>query len=365
MPGTKPLTIAAPLAAPLARPPLAAPSPRALPVAVPDQAPDALGLALRRAAREGRGLVVLRVEEAAPHRRKVARALLQEGALAAGGQVLDGPGGDLLLVGAEPGRAARLRALVERLVGPAATQLLCLRRDAAALASYATGGAPPAPRPSGEAPGLAGLDAFLDALPLARAVRRAQGFAPHDAARPVFLRLEPDRARLAAALGPLGEDADIMDHAVRRLAARLVGALADAAEARALLGPAPPPCLHLPLPAGFQPDAASPPAPPGMLVATLPLAEAAEPEALARRQAALAAAGIGLEIEGLDAAGLALVEAAALPAGLIRLRWSPALAEPWARAALARIGTTRLVLDGADAAAAQRLGAGLVEAEAP
>jgi hypothetical protein len=126
----------------------------------------------------------------------------------------------------------------------------------------------------------------------------------------------------------LGDDADVLDHAVRRLSARLLAALADAAEARALLGTALPPRLHLPLPAGFRPEPAASPTPPGLLVATVPLSDAAEPEALARRRAALAAAGIGLEIEGMDAAALALLDGAALPADVIRLRWSPALAEP-------------------------------------
>lgn len=361
MPGTKPLPQILPSA------PAWTPPPRALLAPAPLRevaAPGAAALipALRRAAREGRGLVVLRVEEAAPHRRKVARALLQEGALAAGGQVLDGPAGDLVLVGAEPGRAARLRALLDRLIGPTTTQILCLHRDAAALAAYATGSAPPPSRPAAEGPGLAALDDFLDAMPLRAALRRTHGIALDRPDRPAFLRLEPDRARIAPLLGPLGEDADILDHAVRRLSARLLAALAEAAEARALLGPAPPPRLHLPLPAAFRPDGA---APPGLLVATLPLAEAAEPAALARRRDALEAAGIGLEIEGMDATALGLLEPAALPAGLIRLRWSAALAAPWAQAALARLGPARLVLDGAPPEAARRLGAGHVEAEAP
>ena len=329
-----------------------------------------LAATLRRATRDGRGRVVLRVEDTAPHRRKVARALLQEGALAAGGQVLDGPGGDLLLVGAEPGRAARLRELVERLIGPDHTQILCLQRDAAALLAYTTGGPAPVPRLPEDGPGLAGLDAFLDAMPLAAGVRRMRGWPVAGGARPAFLRpaflrpaflrIEPDRARLRLALGPLGGDADLLDHAARRLAARLFGALADPEQARALLGTPPPPRLHLPLPAGLLQGAAANAIPPGLLTVTLPLAAAADPEALSRRPA-----GLGLEIEGVDAAALALLDGAALSADLIRVRWSPALAEPWAEAALHRLGLSRIVLTEASAEAASRIGAALIEAEAP
>jgi len=343
---------------------------------IPDEMPDqgaelareqdpCLSAALRRATRDGRGRVVLRVEDAAPHRRKVARALLQEGALAAGGQVLDGPGGDLLLVGAEPGRAARLRDLVERLVGPATTQILCLQRDAAALLAYGGGGPAPVPRLPDEGPGLAGVDAFLDAMPLTAGLRRMRGWPVAGGTRPAFLRIEPDRARLRLALGPLGQDEDLLDHATRRLATLLLGALADPAEARAWLGTPAPPRLHLPLPAGLPLDATANAIPPGLLTVTLPLSAAADPEALARRRAGLSAAGIGLEIEGVDAAALRLLDGAALAADLIRLRWSPALAEPWAGAALHSLGLSRIVVTDASAEAASRLGAALMEAEAP
>jgi hypothetical protein len=309
---------------------------------------------------------VLRVEEPAPHRRRVARALLQEGALAAGGQVLDGPGGDLLLVGAEAGRAARLRALLERLVGPAGTLVWSLDRDGAALLDYASGHGAVAPSATPEGPALAGLDAFLDALPLARAVRRVQGMAIGDGGlpRPAFLRLEPSRAEIAAAMGALGSDPDLLDHAARRLAARLLGALADPAEARALLGPGRPARLHLPLPAGTPLGAAAP----SRLVATLSLTEAAEPDVLAARLAGLAAAGIAAELDGLDAGALDLLEIAALPPTLLRLHWSPAMAGPGPRAALRRIDPARLVLAGGGGEAALHfalaLGIGLVEVPA-
>jgi hypothetical protein len=319
--------------------------------------------ALRQARRSGPGRVVLRVEEPAPHRRRIARALLQEGALAAGGQVMDGPAGDLLLVGAEAHRADRLRGLLERLVRPAGTLIWSLDRDGEALAAYTTGrAAPPAPRPEG--PALADLDGFLDALPLAQVLRRLEGRAV-GAGATRFLRLAPDRAAVVAALGTAGHDPDLVAHALHRLALRLRAALGRTEEAAALLGSTPARRLHLP--AEAVPAAANGPLPTG-LVATLPLALLGDAAALARRMAALDSAGIAAELDGLDAAALGLLDPAALPPCRLRLHWSPALAAPDSAAALALLDPTRLALAGADGEAAvafaTRLGIAQVEVPA-
>jgi hypothetical protein len=297
--------------------------------------------ALRRALRESRGRVVLRVEEPAPHRRRVARALLQEGALAAGGQVLDGPGGDLLLIGAEAHRAARLRALLERLVGPAGTLIWSLEHDGAALLAYAAGGPAEAPLTTAPGPGLAALDAHLGALDLPPLLRRSAGWrVGAETDRPAFLRIEPDRARIAAALGALGTDADIMEHAARRVAQRMLAAFARPDHARALIGPLRAPRLHLPMPAAMPPLAE---APAGALVGTVPLH--ADPATIEDRRAAFAAAGIALELDGLDADTLALIEPAALPPAMIRLHWSPMLAD------LGGLDPARVILVGASLSA--------------
>jgi hypothetical protein len=308
-----------------------------------------LANALRHALRDPAGRVVLRVEEAAPHRRRVARALLQEGALAAGGQVLEDPAGALMLVGAEPQRAVRLRELVERLVGTAGTMMFSLERDGAALLAHAEGAAPP--RPSADGPGLAGLEAFLATLPLEGAVARRIGRRAGEA-RPTFLRLAPDRIALAASLGPLGADVDLLDHAAGRIARRLWVALADPAVLRGLLGPHRPQRLHLTLPdtAADRTAAAAP------LVATLPVAAIAEP-GFSIRAAALAAAGIGLELDGLDAA-LPLLDPALLPdTALLRLVRDPG-------PALARLDPARLVLADQAAGLAPGLPGALVESPA-
>jgi hypothetical protein len=310
--------------------------------------------ALRRALREARGRVVLRVEEHAPHRRRVARALLQEGALAAGGQVLDGPGGDLLLVGAEAQRATRLRALLERLVGPAGTLIWSLEHDGAALLAYAAGGPAEAPLTTAPGPRLAALDAHLDALDLPPLLRRSAGWrVAAETDRPAFLRIEPDRARVAAALGALGADADVMEHAARRLAQRMLNAFARPDDARALIGPLRAPRLHLPMPAAMPPLAD---APAGALVGTVPLH--ADPATLEDRRAALAAAGIALELDGLDADTLTLIEPAALPPAMVRLHWSPVLP------GLRGLDPSRVVLAGASLAArdfARAHGVALIE----
>ena len=78
-----------------------------------------LAVVMRDALRAPAGRVVLRVRDLPAHRRRVARALLLEGALAAGGTVVEGPNEDLLLVGAEAARAERLRLLLDRLLGGA------------------------------------------------------------------------------------------------------------------------------------------------------------------------------------------------------------------------------------------------------
>jgi len=311
-----------------------------LPAAMP-----ALAKALRHALRDPAGRVVLRVEEAAPHRRRVARALLQEGALAAGGQVLEDQSGALLLVGAEPQRADRLRDLVERLVGTAGTLVFSLERDGAALLAHAEGAAPP--RPSAGGPELGGLEACLATLPLEGVLARRIGRRAGEP-RPAFLRLAPDRVALAAALGPLGTDPDLLDHAVGRIARRLLVTLADPTLLRSLLGPHRPQRLHLPLP-----DTAAGQAAAALLVATLPVAALAEP-GFGARAAALAAAGIGLELDGV-AEALPLVDPGLLPgAALLRLTRDPG-------PALAGLDPARLVLADQAAELASRLPGALVE----
>jgi hypothetical protein len=267
-----------------------------------------------------------------PARRRVALMLLGEAAAAGGGRLEELPGA-VLLVGAEPGRLARLQELLDRVMGGAAET------------------AWPAPAPADPA----ALDGWLARLEPLLVVQRSVGWRDGVAA-PEFLRLGVAREVLAKLLGPAGARPGLLDHAQRRMEGALRRLLADPLRRRLLLGEARVRRLHLPL-------AAAPELPPPGLVATVRLAAAALPGALRARRAALAACGALLEAEGLDAEALALVDAAALPVDLLRLVWSPALAS----AGLAGIDPARLILSGADGREARgwarSRGIALVEAD--
>ncbi|MBU8542214.1 MULTISPECIES: hypothetical protein [Roseomonadaceae] len=351
-------------------------------LALKDQAPSPTATAaqnapllavMREALRHAAGRVVLRVPPMVPHRRRVALALLQEGALVAGGVVTEGAQHDLLLIGAEAGRAARLRALLDRLLGGPLTSAWSLERDAAALLDYAAGAEAGSARAAGRAPDLAGLDVWLRNLSLAQVARRATGMrldASGIAARPAFLRLWIDRPALAGLLGGLGADGDVLEHAARSLASRLLIAIGDPLQRRELMGNSLPGPLHLPVPlapfSGRGGDGGG--AGRGGLVATMCLEVAADPAMLAARRAGLAAQGWELEIEGITATALRLMAIEALPVDWLRLSWSPALATAEVTEALRRVDPAKLILSGAEDRAAldwaARLGLRLVEGDA-
>lgn len=350
------MTVTAALAADQAPPPPAATAAawNAAPAAGP------LLLAARRALAAGpEGRVALRL--AAPaggaQRRRAARLLLQDLARAEGASLFEAADGALLLLGATEEGAEGVLATLARHAGgappPAAATLWRLPQDGAALLAWAMAAEAPAP-PGQEAaaPGLAGLDAAIAALPPERVVawravlRLGPGRRPGYALR----RLALSRAALAAALGPVvAGDPDLLDHATDRVAERLA-----AAPPPFPAGPdaAAPPMLPLPMPRGNGGEPARAPAPGA--VGVLPLAAVAAPRALDGWRERLAAAGwAGLGIDGLDAAALGLLAPAALPEGaLLLLRWSPALDEPAARQALGGLDPGRLVLTGCDGAPA-------------
>jgi len=313
--------------------------------------------AVRRLLPGAAGRVALRLPPGgpltgAPHRRQVARMLLQEAALSGGGEVFETAGGELLLLGAAGPAAARLAATLAGLVGDAAgPEIWRLPADGPRLLAWAEAASlspPAAPVPDAAAPGLAGLEPLLEALPLDRVLRRhailhhAPGAPPLLAAR----RLRFSRGALAAELGPLAGDADLLRHAEDRLAAtlpaRLPGPGQDPPD-----GP-----LLLPLPLGGP----AVPAPRRGLVGVLPLAAAASPAALAATRAALARAGWGLALAGLDAVALRLVPLAALAADLLLLRWSPAMTDRAVVAALRGMPAAKLVLTGCDGPEAMEWG---------
>ena len=320
------------------------------PAGAPGAAPTPGAEAIRRALRGPPGRIALRLPAPGGEaRRRVAIALLEEAGRPRGGTILETATGELLLTEADPPEAARAEAALLRLFGIAPERLDLPGAVPALLALPApvpaAHRAPPAPAP-------AGIEALADAAPLPDLLRRAGvlHIAAGQPRRLALLRLRLDPAVLAPHLGPAAEDRDLLRHATDRLRARLPALLAEPAGREALLGLAAPVPLLLDLPAALLPDPpdmeGEPHGPPA-LVAALSLRETLA-DGLAARRRALHHAGWGLAARGIDAAALALLAPEALPADLLLLAWSPALAGRGPTAALRRIDPARLVLDGVD-----------------
>ena len=326
----------------------------------PPAPPPSAGLLplLRQALPGAEGRVALRLSPGGrltepPARWRLARALLQDAAETGGGAVYDTAAGELLLLGAMPAAARRAAAALARLTGPEAPAptIWTLPADAAALLAWAAAAQLAGPDPVAPPPveGLAELEGRLDSLPADAVLRHRHVIRPGAAVPGRGRRLRLSHPALAALLGPLATDAALMTHAAERLARRLLPGLA--AWARDLPG-----WRLLPLPTGALPPPAAVPG----LFGVLPLAAAADPGLPALREA-LAARGWKLALDGLDAEGLGLFAPAGLPADLLLLRWSPALEERAAIAALRGLPGERLLVTGCDGTAAlnwaARLGA--------
>ncbi len=279
--------------------------------------------AARRALAGPPGRVALRLAglPAAPHRRRVLKVLLQDTAQASGGQVFETAEGEMLLLGAPEAAAARVALAISRLAapGPLAAETWRLPLDSPRLMAWVEAASlRPAPPPPPPLPGVVGLDQALEAVPPDRVFRRRSILRLGSEMAMPGRRLVVSGPALAAELGVLAEDPDLRRHAEDMLALRLLRGLTRP-------GPLNPPgALLLPLPLAGLP----PPAPRPGLVAVLPLASAADPDALADRREALAELGWGLAISGLDPAALRLVALAAIPADWLLLRWVPGMADP-------------------------------------
>ena len=319
--------------------------------------------AVRRALRGPPGRVALRLASPGlPARRRVAVALLEEAGRPRGGAVLDTAPGDLLLTEADAADAARVAALLERLMGQA-PERIDLPDGAAAL--LALPGLVPATIAAAAPPPATGIEALADAAPLPSLLRRegVVHLATGQPQRLAFLRLHLPAGALAPHLGPAAADTDLARHARDRLRGRLLAALAEPGRRDALLGAMPAVPLLIDLPLALLPDMPAPVAeedhaiPPALIAALTPAEAMAE--GLAARRAALHRAGWGLAVRGLDAATLALLAPDALPADVLLLRWSPALAGRAVAAALRRMDPARLVLTRCDGADALEWGVGL------
>jgi hypothetical protein len=274
-----------------------------------------------------------------PPRRRMAEAILRDAAAMGGGTLLRAAGGTLLL-GASEATARRAAAALGTVLGAAAPlPVWRLPRDADAVLAWAAGEVPAPDLPPPPVPASpAALHAALEGLS-AETVLRAETI--RDAAGGRHgQRLRLSRRSLAVAIGPLAADPDLLAQAMERMAARLRPGLAAWACDLPGLRLVPLARDALPAPA-LRPGA----------VGVLPLAAAAGPD-FAGFQAGLAERGWAVALEGLEAATLALIDPAALPAAHLLLRWSPALAAPELTERLRAIGPARLVLEaGTDPAA--------------
>lgn len=284
---------------------------------------------------------------AGPHRWRMAEAILQAAAAGGGGSLLRSASGGSLLLGTSPGAARQAAAALGRLAAaaggdPPPLPVWILPGDAGVVLDWAAAQQPaPAPPPSAEAVSPAGLQPVLEAIPATLALRAERlagpGVDPAEAAVQ-GMRLFLHQPAIAAALGPLATDPDLLAHAMERLAARLLPGLAAWAGGR--------PGLRL-IPLG-QERLPGPVAAPGAF-AVLPLDLAADP-GLPQLRNRLAERGWALALEGLVAASLDLVNPRHLPADLLLLRWSPALAAP---GRLTGLDPSRLLLVGAETEAAR------------
>lgn len=285
--------------------------------------------------------------------RRMAVALLEEAIRTGGGTIYRTLGGaDLLCGTARPAAIRAAGALSRLLEGGLAPPIWRLPEESAELLTWA---APeylaPAPARAAEAwPDSAAFQAVLDSL-AAEQVLHPQTLRGADG-RVVGRRLAVHGGRLAAGLGAFARDPDLRAHAEYRLARRLLPGLAAWAAAGQGLRLIPLPLDRLPPPART----------PGA-VGVVPLALVGAMEAAALREA-LQRLGWQLAIAGLEASSLAALQPLALPADLLVLDWSAALAAQDLPAAAPR---ERVFLAGADAAGlawAAGAGIGLIESAA-
>ncbi len=372
----------------------------------------------QRIARQPAGWIVLvlhlsHMPAARPHHRRIARAILQDVAQRQDGKVFSVRNGDLVLLcrettglrsqqsGLEP---QQLPATLERLLridSPDPVRLTSAWRadaDPERLVSYATarladgGAVAPAEEdpvcPTASIDLLANLAADPTSLDLMQrqtavlllAARPRPGDAADGGAlRPLFTELGYSIATIEARAGTDGlatADPYLFRHLATRLDQHLLGALATALGGHGPLDAlrqrhgVPPLHLNLTLPTllsdGFACLAAATQAAGVGLGAEIAYSEACgDPGGFARARAVLAESNVTLTLDGVSYLSLTLSQPWALGADLVKFDWSARLQGLGGEerlhldAALARIGTHRLVLHQADSEAALRWGLGV------
>ncbi|MBR0657040.1 hypothetical protein [Plastoroseomonas arctica] len=187
-------------------------------------------------------------------------------------------------------------------------------------------------------------DARAAAIDLGRAVSRRPllRLAPGVAPALAFLHLRPEPGVPGAAPGD-----DLARHASEGVALRLLAALADPAQADALLGPAPGLLIDLPIRAILPQPAFT-----AASVAALPLAAAADPAAFASLAEAARRRGWGVALRGLGAGTLDRVRPRVVVADWFIVEWSAALGDGPTPDGLRQLDPPRIILIGCDTAAA-------------
>ena len=328
-----------------------------------------------------------------PYHVRVARALLADAAGRRDGHLFALGNRDLVLLCAAGGEVLALPALLRRLLcrdapDPAAlVSLWDLQADAAALLAYAAArlvdpAGPVAAPPAGPVTPLAlervaamlrgaGIDGLMRRQTAALLAPPGAGTAP---LRPLFHEVAPSPAALAAVAeeaAPLVADPCLSQPFAARLDAMLLdwlgAALGGGGPADAARRGLPPLHLNLTLPtlrgAAFADLARRCRAAGARLGVEVRLQDAAaDPAGFRAARQAAAALGCAVALDGVSHLALLVARPWELPADLIKLDWSPALAHLPAEeqaalgAALRAAGPARIVLSGAGDEAALRWG---------
>ncbi len=370
--------------------------------AFPGSAERLLRDAAERAARnpQGRMALVLHLSQLRPpaprrHHERIARAILQEAAQRREGQLFALRNGDLVLICRMAPDVLVLPEMLGRLLhldvpdSAAIVSAWRLEQSADLLLAYATTrladrtvGPAVQPAPPAAVSPLA-LDTLEAALRQARwpdithrqtGVLLAASSFPQAGLQPLFRELTVTLAALdppAEAAGAVSDDPYLAGQFAPRLDAGLLAALADALGKGGPLDAADPlaPRLHLNLavpslvsPAFFGFAQRCRDTGKALGVEITLAAASADPAAFAQARRAAQAAGCTLVLDGVSHLALLLTRPWALRPDLVKLDWSPLLADlPRAEqtaleAALQAIGPARLMLQGADDEAALRWG---------
>ena len=375
-----------------------------LPEDQPATAEHLLQEAVRRALRKPAGRLALVLHLSAltppapfPHHRRIARSVLEDAAQLHGGEVHSLGNGDVVLLCHLPARGdpAQFRAALQHLFQIDAEQpqalisTWLLDRERPALLAYvaermrqATGQpnpaplglmAPPPPEPpESQSQSIGPIAGLMRRQTAIRLEPQVSGGAPRGRMRPLFREVSVSMAALDRRVTAVRQ-ARTDPFLLRTLATELdelvleemLGELPEAAGLRPAGGIADAVKLHLNLSvAGILSETFTRFAQSGSAVAieVQMIEVCADPAAFAAARARIADAGFALVLDGISHLALGLVSPAALHPDMVKLEWSPRLAQAPSQEsgrigeALAALHPDRVILDRADSEQALRWG---------